>query len=328
MQQRRIGRDGPLVGAIGMGCMAMAGWYGTRDDDAAIAAVHRAVDLGISLFDTSDLYGGGDNERLVGRALAGRRDRVVLSTKFGNTWDDRGWPNGVNGRPDYCRSACDASLKRLGVDVIDLYYLHRVDPEVPVEDTIGAMAGLVAAGKVRHIGVSEVNPNTLRRAHAVHPISALQTEYSLWSREPETELFALCDQLGIGFVGYAPLGRGLLAGQIKSPDDLPEGDIRRVLPRFQADALKRNEKLVARIRELAAAKRCTPAQLALAWILVRQPNVVPLQGADRAPLVEENAGAVDVALSSAEVADLDAANPPEAVTGGRYPEAWMEEINR
>jgi len=328
MLQRKLGRDGPSVGAIGMGCMAMAGWYGTRDDEAAIAAVHRAVDLGITLFDTSDLYGGGDNERLVGKALEGRRDKVILSTKFGNTWDEKGWPNGVNGKPDYCRSACDDSLKRLGVDVIDLYYLHRVDPDVPVEDTIGAMADLVAAGKVRYIGVSEVNPTTLRKAHAVHPVTALQTEYSLWSREPESDLLALCDELGIGFVGYAPLGRGLLTGQIRSPDDLPEGDIRRVLPRFQVDALKRNEKLVAYIRDLAASKGCTPAQLALAWILAKQPNVVPLQGADRAPFVEENAQAANVSLTAEEVAQLDAANPPEAVSGGRYPEAWMDEINR
>lgn len=328
MKQRTLGPNGPEVGAIAMGCMAMAGWYGTRDDDAAIAAIHRAVDLGITLFDTSDLYGAGDNELLVGRAIKGRRDKIVLSTKFGNTWDERGWPNGVNGRPDYCHSACDASLKRLGVDVIDLYYLHRVDPDVPVEETIGAMKQLVEAGKVRYIGVSEVNGKTLQRAHAVHPLAALQTEYSLWSRDPETELFDLCEKLGIGFVAYAPLGRGLLSGQIKSPDDLPEGDIRRVLPRFQVENLKKNESLIAYIRDLATEKGCTPAQLALAWILCKQSNVVPLQGGDRVPFIEENASAVDVVLSADEIAKLDAANPPHAAQGGRYPDDWMDEVNR
>lgn len=306
----------------------MAGWYGTRDDDAAVAAIHRAVDLGVTLFDTSDLYGGGDNEKLVGKALKDRRDKVVLSTKFGNTWDEKGWPNGVNAKPEYAKKAIDASLSRLGVDVIDLYYLHRVDPDVPVEESIGAMSEMVKEGKVRYIGVSEVNPDTLQRAHATHPLTALQTEYSLWSREPETELFALCDRLGIGFVGYAPLGRGLLSGTIKSPDDLPEGDIRRVLPRFQTENLKRNEKLLEYLRKLSAEKGCTPAQLALAWILKVQSNVIPLQGADRAPFVEENVGAIDVNLSDDEVAKISAANLPGGVEGGRYPEEWMDEINR
>jgi aryl-alcohol dehydrogenase-like predicted oxidoreductase len=328
MEQRRIGRNGPTAGAIGMGCMAMAGWYGSRDDNEGARAIRRAVDLGITLFDTSDLYGGGDNEAFVGRAIKGLRDRIVLCTKFGNTWDERGWPNGVNGRPEYCRTACDASLRRLQVDHIDIYYLHRVDPAVPVEESIGAMAELVAAGKVRHIGVSEVNPTTLRRAHATHPLAALQTEYSLWSREPEIELFGLCDELGIGFVGYSPLGRGLLTGAITSFADLSPTDIRRELPRFKEGNIESNQKLIADMRRLSQAKGCSLPQLALAWIISKQSNVVPIQGADRTAYVEENAAAAAIRLTAAEIAALDAANPPDRVAGGRYPEAWMAEINR
>ncbi|MFO1061599.1 MAG: aldo/keto reductase [Dongiaceae bacterium] len=328
MEQRRVGRDGPTVGAIGMGCMAMAGWYGSRDDGEAERAIRRAVELGITLFDTSDLYGGGDNEIFLGRAIKGLRDRIVLSTKFGNTWDERGWPNGVNGRPDYCRSACEASLRRLGVDHIDLYYLHRVDPDVPVEESIGAMADLVRAGKIGHIGVSEVNPKTLRRAHATHRLAALQTEYSLWSREPETELFALCAELGIGFVGYSPLGRGLLTGAIAKTDDLAPTDIRRELPRFQEGNIERNQLLLAEMRRIAAARGCSLPQLALAWILGKQPDLVPIQGADRSRYVEENAAAAAIRLTPAELAALDAVNPPGAAAGGRYPEAWMAEVNR
>ncbi len=328
MEQRQIGSDGPTVGIIGMGTMAMAGWYGERDDAAAAAAINRAIDLGITLFDTADLYGGGDNERFVGAVLAPRRDEIVFSTKWGHIWDDKGWPAGVDGRPERCIEACDDSLKRTGFDRIDLHYLHRVDPEIPIEESIGAMGRLVEQGKVRWIGVSETSPETLRRAHDTHPVSALQTEYSLWSREPEAELFAACREMGIGFVGYAPLGRGLLSGKIKKIDDMPETDIRHALPRYQAGNIERNREVIDRLEAMAAAKNCTLPQLALAWIIRKQGNVVPIQGADRVRFVEENVGAVDIELSAADIDSLDAANPAGVAAGGRYPDAWMDEVNR
>ena len=328
MEQRRIGGNGPRVGVIGMGTMAMAGWYGERDDTAAAAAIGRAIDLGVTLFDTADLYGGGDNERFVGGVLAPHREGVVFATKWGHVWDDKGWPAGVNGRPERCIAACEDSLRRTGFDRIDLYYLHRVDPDVPIEESIGAMGRLVEQGKVRWIGVSETKAETLRRAHATHPLAALQTEYSLWSREPEAELFAACRELDIGFVGYAPLGRGLLSGAVKKVDDLPESDIRHALPRYQAGNIERNREAIARLEAMAADKGCTLPQLALAWIIRKQEDVVPIQGADRAAFVEENVGAAAVELDAADIARLDAANPAGVAAGGRYPDAWMDEVNR
>ena len=328
MRQRRIGSHGPSVGNIGMGCMAMAGWYGTRDDRAAAQAINRAIDLGVTLFDTADLYGGGENERFVGEVIGQRRGRVVFGTKFGCTWDNAGRPVGVCATPAYCQQACEDSLARLGFDHIDIYYLHRVDLDVPIEETVGAMSRLIEQGKVRWIGMSETRPETLRRAHATHPVTALQTEYSLWSREPEDGLFELCEEFGIGFVAYAPLGRGLLTGAVKSLDDLPEDDLRRHIPRFQGDRLARNYELIEAMRSIAADKGCTLPQLALAWVLGKQANVVPIQGADRVPFVEENAAAAEIELTAAEIGRLDAANPPGIAAGERYPEAWMGEVNR
>ena len=328
LEHRQIGSNGPSVGIIGMGTMAMAGWYGERDDTAATAAINRAIDLGITLFDTADLYGGGDNERFVGGVLKPRRDKVIFATKWGHIWDEKGWPNGVNGRPERCFEACDDSLQRLGFDHIDLYYLHRVDPDVAIEDTIGAMSRLVEQGKVRWIGGSETKSETLRRAHETHPVTALQTEYSLWSREPEDELFNVCNELGIGFVGYAPLGRGLLSGKIKKVDDMPETDIRHNLPRYQEGNIERNKEMIEKLEQMAAEKDCSLPQLALAWIIRKQSNVVPIQGADRVPFVEDNAAAVDVDLSEEDMARIDAANPDGVAAGGRYPDAWMDEVNR
>ena len=328
MEQRQIGKTGPTVGILGMGTMAMAGWYGERDDTAAAAAINRALDLGITLFDTADLYGGGENERFVGGVLGPRRDEVTFATKWGHIWDEKGWPNGVNGRPERCIEACDDSLQRLGFDHIDLYYLHRVDPDVAIEETIGAMGRLVEQGKVRYIGVSETKSETLRRAHATHPITALQTEYSMWSREPEAELFNVCAEMGIGFVGYAPLGRGLLSGKVKKVDDMPETDIRHNLPRYQEGNIERNKVVIEQLEAMAAEKNCSLPQLALAWIIRKQDNVVPIQGADRVPFVEDNVGAAEVVLSDEDIARLDAANPADVAAGGRYPDAWMDEVNR
>jgi len=317
-----------MVGMIGMGCMAMAGWYGGRDDSEARRAINRAIDLGVTMFDTADLYGGGDNERFVGPIVKPRRREVFFTTKWGHIWNERGWPNGVDGSPTRCAKACDDSLQRLGFDHIDLYYLHRVDPKVPIEDSIGAMKRLVEQGKVRHIGVSEVNPTTLRRAHGVHPIAALQTEYSLWSREPEQVLFKACEELGIGFVAYSPLGRGILTGAIKKASDINATDIRGTLPRYQGANVERNQQILANVRAIADAKGCTLAQLALAWIVAKQPNVVPIQGADRVAFVEENIGAANVKLTAADIAAIDALNPPNVAAGGRYPDEWMDEVNR
>ena len=328
MKQRRLGESGPEVSAIGLGCMAMAGWYGVRDDREATATIHRAIDVGVTFLDTADLYGAGENETFVGRAVRDRRNQVFFATKFGNTWDERGWPVGVNGRPEYAAKACDASLGRLGFDHIDLYYLHRVDPDVPIEETVGAMSRLVEAGKVRYIGVSEAGPDSLRRGHAVHPFAALQTEYSLWSRDPEQGLFALCEALGIGFVAYSPLGRGMLTGEVRRVDELPDGDIRKLLPRFEQDNIDRNRRLLDLLTEMAAENRCTPPQLALAWILEKQPNVVPIQGADRRRFLDENAGAAEVALTAEAIARLDEAMPPGAAAGARYPDDMMEQVDR
>jgi aryl-alcohol dehydrogenase-like predicted oxidoreductase len=323
MQKRQIG---PLhVSAIGLGCMGMTPIYGEPDEGECIATVHRAIELGVTFIDTADAYGDGKNEELVGRALTGRRDQVVLATKFANIR----YPDGrrdVNGRPEYVPQACDASLKRLGVEAIDLYYLHRVDPNVPIEDTVGAMSRLVEKGKVRHIGLSEAAVGTLRRAHATHPIAALQTEYSLWCREVEAEILPACRELGIGFVAYSPLGRGFLSGTITSLDDLSEKDRRRDHPRFHAENLQRNVGLLGALRELAQARDCTPAQIAIAWLLAEGPDIVPIPGTKRRTYLEENAAALELRLSDAERAHLAEAFPPGVTAGTRYPAGQMKRI--
>ncbi len=318
MQTRFLGADKLAVSAIGLGCMGMSEFYGSTDDAESIAVIHRALDLGCDFLDTADMYGPFTNERLVGRAISGRRDDVVLATKFGNERAPDGARLGVNGRPEYVRSACDASLQRLGVDHIDLYYQHRVDAAVPIEETVGAMKELVEAGKVRHLGLSEAAPATIRRAHAVHPISALQTEYSLWTRDPEDEALATVRELGIGFVAYSPLGRGFLTGQITSPDDFAPDDFRRHNPRFQGENFQRNLDLVARVREIATAKGCAPGQLALAWVLAQGDDIVAIPGTKRVKYLEENLGAIDVSLTAEDLARIDAAAPRGATAGDRY----------
>ena len=326
MPRRQLGRSGPSVSAIGLGCMGMSDFYGAADDAKSIETMHRAIDLGVDFFDTADIYGPFTNEELVGRAIRDRRDRVVLATKFGNVRSADGKLLGINGRPEYVRQACDASLTRLGVNEIDLYYQHRVDPETPIEETVGAMAELVKAGKVRHLGLSEAAPATVRRAHAVHPIAALQTEYSLWSRDPEGELLDTCRELGIAFVAYSPLGRGFLTGRYRSIDDLAPDDWRRNNPRFQGENFQKNLDLVGKVEQLAKAKGSTPAQLALAWLLSRGEHVIPIPGSTRIERVEENAGATSVKLSADDIRSLDALAP--TVAGERYPEGGMRAVNR
>jgi len=326
LQKRQLGSNGPSVSAIGLGCMGMSDFYGLADDERSIQTIHKTLDLGINFLDTADVYGPFTNERLVGRAIRDRRDDVILATKFGNVRGEDGSWLGINGRPDYVRKACDASLQRLGVDTIDVYYQHRVDPETPIEDTVGAMADLVKAGKVRYLGLSEAAPQTIRRAHKVHPISALQTEYSLWSRDPEDELLGTIRDLGIAFVAYSPLGRGFLTGQIKSPADLAPDDWRHKNPRFQGENFQKNLDLAARVQALAREKQCTAAQLALAWLLSRGKDIVPIPGSTRAQRVAENLGALDVQLSAADLASLDALAP--TVAGERYSEGGMRAVNR
>jgi aryl-alcohol dehydrogenase-like predicted oxidoreductase len=326
MERRKLGRQGLEVSALGLGCMGMSDFYGPTDDAESVATLHRALDLGVDFLDTAAMYGPFRNEELVGRAVRERRPRVILATKFGNRRSADGAFLGISGRPEYVREACDASLRRLGVDHIDLYYQHRVDPTVPIEDTVGAMAGLVKAGKVRWLGLSEAAPATIRRAHAVHPISALQTEYSLWTRDPEEEILPTVRELGIGFVPYSPLGRGFLTGRFRSPSDIPEGDWRRNNPRFQGENFERNLELVERVAGMARARGVTPAQLALAWVLAKGKDLVPIPGTQRRATLVENVAAASLELSPEDVARLDAAAPPGVAAGTRYPEAGMRAV--
>jgi len=328
MQTRTLGHPGLKVSATGLGCMGMSEFYGATDEAEAVDTIHRAIDLGVTFLDTADIYGSGHNERLVGRALKGRRDAVVIATKFGNVRDADGTFIGINGRPDYVRAACEASLKRLEVDVIDLYYQHRVDPDTPIEDTVGAMAALVTEGKVRYLGLSEAGAETIRRAAAVHPIAALQSEYSLWTRDVESKILPTVRELGIGFVPYSPLGRGFLTGQITKIEDLDADDWRRKGPRFQGQNFQRNLDLVKKVKDLADAKGCTPAQLALAWVLAQGEDIVPIPGTKRRKYLEENVGALDANLTPEDLAELDRILPPGAASGSRYPEPAMKALNR
>src|SRR2546427_12766128 len=327
MKQRKLGRNGPMVSVMGLGCMGMSDFYGHRDDQESIATIHRALDLGVNLLDTADVYGPFTNEELVGRAIRGRRDQVFLATKFGIVRGADPNVRGVNGRPEYVRAACEASLRRLGVDVIDLYYQHRVDLDTPIEDTVGAMADLVREGKVRFLGLSEAGPKTIRRAHAAHPITALQTEYSLWSRDSEDEILPTCRELGIGFVAYSPLGRGFLTGQIRRFDDLAPGDWRRNNPRFQGENFQRNLDLVARVEAIAREKGCAPSQLALAWLLAQGDDVVPIPGTKQRRYLEENARAVEIVLTAGDLRRISEVAPKGATAGSRYPEGGMRSVN-
>jgi aryl-alcohol dehydrogenase-like predicted oxidoreductase len=327
METRELGRSGLKVSALGLGCMGMSEFYSGRDDDEAIATIHRAIDRGVTLLDTADMYGVGRNEELVGRAIRGRRDKIVLATKFGWARSPEGAMLGVRGDRAYVRQACEASLKRLGIDVIDLYYQHRVDPKTPIEDTVGAMADLVREGKVRHIGLSEAAPSTIRRAVIVHPIAALQTEYSLWSRDPEGELLATVRELGLGFVAYSPLGRGFLTGRFQKLDDLPNDDARRNMPRFQGENFQRNVSLIGKVEELARVKNCTPAQLALAWVLSKGKDIVAIPGTKRRSYLDQNLGALDIQLTPEDQAALDDAIPTGGAAGTRYQETGMRTVN-
>ena len=326
VDRRRLGRQGLETSAIGLGCMGMSEFYGTADEDEAIRTIHRALELGVNFLDTADMYGPFTNERLVGRAIAGRREEVVLATKFGNVRSLEGQRLGIRGDRLYVLAACDASLERLGTDYIDLYYQHRVDPDTPIEDTVGAMAELVEAGKVRYLGLSEAAPETIRRANAVHPISALQSEYSLWTRDPENEVLPTIRELGIGFVPYSPLGRGFLSGRFRSPEDIPEGDFRRENPRFQGANFNRNLELVERVEELAAEKDVTPGQLALAWVLAQGEDIAPIPGTTRVGHLEENVAASEIELTDDDLRELESVFPMGAAAGERY--ADMSQVNR
>ena len=325
MQYRRLGKSSLVVSALGLGCMGMSQSYGTPDDHESLATIHHGIDCGITMLDTADMYGGGSNEELLSQILAKRRNEVVLATKFGNMRNPDGRFLGVNGRPEYVQQACEASLKRLKISTIDLFYLHRVDTGVPIEDTVGAMARLIEQGKVRYLGLSEAGAKTIRRAHRTYPITALQSEYSLWTRDPEEEILSSCRELGIGFVPYSPLGRGMLTGQVKTADFGPK-DFRRMSPRFQGENFQKNLRLVTRVEELAAEKHCTPAQLALSWVLAQGEDVVPIPGTKRRAYLDQNLGALDVTLTPVDLRRLDEAFPRGAAVGARYPEEYMNRL--